>query len=215
LGGVSRVVKPELLDELAFDDPDARRSRRELEWINALMGNFRWIRRELAAVGVTRVLELGASTGALLTTLQSTGRELVGFDLAPRPEDLPGGISWVQGDVRAVFAEALDGATVVVANHLLHQFSDDDLRRMGAALSGCDGIVACEPLRATRTRVLGVSLWPMLNRVTRADMLVSIRAGFRRGELPALLGLDRACWEIAERCTWRGAYRLSARRRSR
>ncbi len=60
----------------------------------------------------------------------------------------------------------------------------------------------------------GVSLWPLLNRVTRYDMLVSIRAGFRRGELPALLGLERAEWELEERCTLRGAYRLSARRRT-
>ena len=209
---VARRVDPELLDELPFDDPEAIRSRRELGLINWLMGNFRWIREELEESGAARVVELGSGDGAFLKSLADTGLELVGIDLAPRPDALPGRIDWVQGDAREVLGSALRPKTVVVANHLLHQFEDEELAALGAAMQDCEQVLACEPLRALRTRVQGVSLWPLLNRVTRYDMLVSIRAGFRRGELPELLGLEGPEWAREERCTGRGAYRLSARR---
>ncbi|MEO1844804.1 MAG: hypothetical protein ABGZ37_11065, partial [Akkermansiaceae bacterium] len=63
---VGRVVQPELLDELPFDDPDALRSRRDLRFINGVMGNFRWMRRRLAGRAEGRVIELGAGDGAFL-----------------------------------------------------------------------------------------------------------------------------------------------------
>jgi hypothetical protein len=49
--------------------------------------------------------------------------------------------------------------------------------------------------------------------VTRHDMPASIRAGFRKGELAALLGLDRSAWIIEETETLRGSLRFSATRR--
>jgi hypothetical protein len=49
--------------------------------------------------------------------------------------------------------------------------------------------------------------------VTRHDMPASIRAGFRRGELPALLGLDSKKWILRELSHWRGSLRLVASRR--
>ncbi|MFP6878329.1 MAG: class I SAM-dependent methyltransferase [Roseibacillus sp.] len=212
---VGRVVQPELLDELPFDDPDALRSRRDLRFINGVMGNFRWMRRRLAGRAEGRVIELGAGDGAFLRELPQTGLELVGLDLAPRPTDLPPEIKWVQGDVQEVLAENVKEGGIVVANHLLHHFEEAQLRDLGRTMRRGEEIHICEPLRALRTRVQGVSLWPLLNRVTRYDMLVSIRAGFRRGELPELLGIEPGEWELTERCTLRGAYRLSARRRRR
>ena len=53
---------------------------------------------------------------------------------------------------------------------------------------------------------------PWLNRVTRHDMHVSIRGGFRRGEMGAVLGLDGGDWELRESVDFRGAVRLVARR---
>ena len=44
---MKRVVKPEILDELDGSDPRAIRSRRDLRFINLLMGNERWIQRSV------------------------------------------------------------------------------------------------------------------------------------------------------------------------
>ena len=45
-----RDLKSELLDELDPEDPDAKRSRRDLRRINLFMGNMRWIRVEILKV---------------------------------------------------------------------------------------------------------------------------------------------------------------------
>ena len=52
-----------------------------------------------------------------------------------------------------------------------------------------------------------------MGEVTRHDMPASIRAGFRQGELPVLLGLNSEDWTISESSHWRGALRLIAKRR--
>lgn len=211
---MGRVVQPELLDGLPHDDPETIRSRRDLRMINGLMGNFHWMRKRVPGRRETRVVELGAGDGALLNMLCREGRQLVGVDRAPRPERLAEEIEWVQGDVREVLGKVLRAGDTVIANLLLHQFEDRELGEMGRALQRCEEIRACEPLRSRRALAQGTILWPLLNRVTRYDMRVSVRAGFRRGELPDLLGLDGE-WQLEERCTLRGAYRLSARRRRR
>ena len=57
-------------------------------------------------------------------------------------------------------------------------------------------------------RVFGAS------HVTLHDAHVSIAAGFRDDELPRLLGLDPASWEIQLGTTLLGAYRMTACRRA-
>ena len=42
-----RLLVPEILDGLPPEDPEARRSRRDLRRINFLMGNERWIARQV------------------------------------------------------------------------------------------------------------------------------------------------------------------------
>ena len=42
-----REVEPEILDGLPAGHPDAIRSRRDLRLVNALMGNQRWILKQL------------------------------------------------------------------------------------------------------------------------------------------------------------------------
>jgi hypothetical protein len=53
----------------------------------------------------------------------------------------------------------------------------------------------------------GRLLFPILNRVTKHDMIVSIRAGFRGSELAAALGPEYAERELILQETWAGAYR--------
>ena len=73
----------------------------------------------------------------------------------------------------------------------------------------CGVLCFSEPWRSRWALLQGRLLWPFLGRVTRHDMAVSIRAGFRRGELPALLGLGDE-WTVQEQCTRLGACRMVA-----
>lgn len=214
LGAVERVVRPELLDELSFDDPEAIRSRDDIGRINWLMGNHRWFRRALGRLGNGPVIEIGSGNGRLLSILHGLGREVLGVDLTPRPGGLSTGIGWVQGDAREALGRLLAGGEMVIANHLLHQFQDEELAELGEVLAEAGGVLACEPLRARRARWGLRLLSPICNRVTLHDGLVSIEAGFQRGELPRLLGLDPGSWHISEDITLRGAYRLVARRKA-
>jgi hypothetical protein len=65
-----RTVLPELLDELAPDDPRARRSRGDLRRIHVAMGSAAILARALARVRPgappRRIVELGAGDGTLL-----------------------------------------------------------------------------------------------------------------------------------------------------
>lgn len=207
---MKRVVAPELLDGLAASDPEARRSRRDLRIINRLMGNFRWLRKAVRGFRKARVVEIGAGDGGLLEKLGEEVAERVGVDLAPRPDGIDEGVEWVEGDVFEVLGEVLGREAVVVANLFLHHFEDARLRELGGMLRDCEAICVSEPLRSRLALAEGGALWPLVNRVTRHDIMVSIRAGFRRGELPALLGLDSGEWEVREQCTLLGACRVLA-----
>lgn len=237
---VERTVVPEILDELPAADPKAKRSRRDLRMINVLMGNFRWMRKEAQRFPGANIVELGAGDGGLLTLLdedrrEATGRgaeRVVGVDLAARPAGLPQKVEWVEGNVFEVLGDLIeDGAgaggpssiqesadrgqspMVVIANLFLHHFKDEELRELGALLRGCEGLCISEPRRSRLAEAEGYALFPLVNSVTRHDMMVSIRAGFCRGELPDLLGLVAAEWEIREQETLLGAYRLLACRK--
>lgn len=208
-----RVVEPEILDCLPHDDPEARRSRRDLRMINAVMGNTSWLRRQVQKRPLKRIVEIGAGDGGLCAQLAKDRPELelAAVDLAPRPVDLPGRIEWMQGDLFDALPELSGDA--LLANLFLHHFETASLRRLGGLIQGFRFICVSEPLRARRAHWLGGLLHPLVNRVTRHDMHISIRAGFRRGEMPALLGLEGGDWEVKEFSTWRGAQRVVACRR--
>ena len=200
---MERIVEPELLDELPGDDPRARRSRRDLRLINFLMGNERWIRRTLA--GKSGVIELGAGNGALTRTLPGA----VGLDFQPAPEDLRE--RWREGDLFETLPTV--AGDTVVACLILHHFKDAGLRKLGALLAEKRRLVVVEPWRSRAALVQGKALFPVVNDVTRHDMMVSIRAGFVPGELGSLLGLTEAGgWRWREKICWRGGLRAVAER---
>lgn len=207
-----RVVFPELLDHLPADDPEAVRSRRDLRRINFLMGNERWVCRtvtELAPAVVGRgIYEIGAGEGALTARLAAMfpATPVTACDLAPRPLKLPPRILWQRGDLFDMLAPT-DGG-VAVANLFLHHFEGAALRALGKWLAGFDALVISEPDRARLPHVLGKTMHPWINGVTRHDMHVSIDAGFAAGELPLMLGLDGGGWHFRESSTWRGARRV-------
>ena len=199
---MERRVEDEILDHLTAADPEAIRSRRDLRLINALMGNERWICRELRGDQRPK-LELGAGGGELTRKLQN----VTGLDLQEAPEG--SGLKWVRGDLFETLPE-LEGA-VVVANLILHHFEDEALGRLGKLLGSREKVVLVEPWRSRLSLVEGAMLFPVLGSVTRHDMMVSIRAGFRKGELPEKL--DLLGWEWKEEVSLLGGLRVVGRRK--
>ncbi len=208
----TRIVQPEILDHLPHDDPAARRSRLDLQRVNFLMGNERWVLRtmrkfpHLADAGIC---EIGAGDGILTGKIQRQhpSCKVTACDLAPRPCGLQETVDWRSGDL---FQQAPPQGGVLVANLFLHHFEGDALQQLGQMGMNYKLLIFSEPERSEIAAFLGTLLHPFVNHVTRHDMQVSIRAGFCEGEIADLLGLDRAVWSIDETSTWRGARRVIA-----
>ena len=216
----SRLLEPEILDSLPLGDVRAEIHRRQLRRFNALMRNFGWFEsrlREHLLPGES-VLELGAGTGDLALFLRDRGvfhsdGRVSGLDLWPAPQGWPTSWAWFQGDLleRGLPEEA----HVLLANLFLHHFEDRQLSRFGAGLPpSVRALIVNEPHR-DRLSWLLANLSPLggFHREVAHDARVSVRAGFRRGELPRLLGLDPARWSTCETISFPGALRLVALRR--
>ena len=211
----ARVLQQELLETYPDDHPDAVRGREDLLVVNAVMGNHRWIERELRRRRQPgwRVTEIGAGDGALSLRLWQHGicqsGELHGFDLAGRPASWPADAAWTQGDL---LRQPLPESEVLVANLILHHFTEEQLRTLGAGISPRTRLIlAAEPARLRIHAWLGRLLcWVAeLNFITTFDMQVSIRAGFRGDELRQALGLGDD-WHVSARLHPMGAYRFIA-----
>lgn len=216
---MKRLVQSEILDSLPQDHPDAIANRRDLRLINSIMGNYRWFARTLPSLlrPNDRVLEIGAGTGDLGQTLFRACRGRIshysGLDLWSRPDHWPSEWDWVQQDLLEF--EDYSNYTVIVANLILHQFQADDLRRLGQRLTQANIrlILANEPARRRLHQWQLKLLLPFgLNPVSRHDGHVSVTAGFRRLELPSLLGLTPPRWQIHSRTGFLGSNRTVAQR---
>lgn len=212
---LQRVIIPEILDSLIPTDPRAMRSRRDLRLIDFYLGNSRWIVRQLQKQTPlpAQIIEIGAGEGILCQKIQKILPVLLvtGLDLAERPANLPSRIEWISGD----FFQSLPSleADTCVASLILHHFPDEALRNLGSLLQPFRTLIFSEPLRSRLPLFFSKLFSFLMGEVTRHDMPVSIRAGFRPRELPALLNLDSKRWIITESRHWRGALRLTAHRR--
>lgn len=212
----SRVVLPELLDELPQDSPAAINSRRDLRIINRLLGSNAWFTHVLRRryLPGDKVLEIGAGTGELGQALHHFVPAVAGLDFARRPIDWPPDASWFETDVFAF--ERWAEFPIVIGNLFFHHFDRVGLAQLGEVLSThARVIVASDPLRTRRTARLFSLLCLLIraHQVTRYDGGVSIDGGFRADELPRLLCLDPRIWDWRVRETWTGSCRMVAERR--
>ncbi|MDX2110780.1 MAG: methyltransferase domain-containing protein [Verrucomicrobiota bacterium] len=211
-----RVLTPELLDTLSPETPEARRSRRDLRYINAIMGNERWYRQVLPPLvrQGERVLELGAGDGELCARLRCEIPNMDGIDRCPAPANWPAQARWHQVNLLAF--HGWGDYPVVIGNLIFHHFDKSALGVIGESLRPHTRVlVACEPARYRRYQRLFALLCVCMRAspVTRHDGHVSIAAGFQVDELPELLGLDPDIWRWRTLAARFGAYRLIAERR--
>ncbi len=212
-----RVVKPELLDSLPHDHPEALRNRRELRLVNALMGNHRWLEREARRrlPSGCRALEVGAGRGELALRLRRRMELAVdGLDLCPAPDDWPAERRWWRAGLQRF--DGFEAYDAVFANLIWHQFDDATLGAIGARLGQrVRFLFACEPARLSLhvAQFRALATLGGFGRVSRNDGRVSIYAGFRGEELPRILGLDTERWEWRCRSSALGRYSVVAWRR--
>lgn len=216
-----RIVEPEILDSLPEDHPDALANRNDIRQINHLQGNFRWISRQVQKHGAVNeaLLELGAGAGDLGLYLAKKGaiapdlQSVTGLDLWKRPKHWPAKWQWTREDITQF--NAFEDHPSIVANLILHQFEDPILKSLGKQMAkNSRVIIVNEPLRS-RMGLAGLHLLRLkgLSYVSVNDGAISIRAGFRKGELPAILNLESNKWMIEEYETLLGSYRMVALRK--
>lgn len=211
---MKRVLQPEWLDFLPPDDPQARRSRRDLRRVNRLMNHPALMAEAFRHVSSSSVpgslAELGAGDGHFL--LQVARRlspawpkvKVTLLDLqdnvSPAALAALTALGWsVETVVTDVFQWRPDRADLVVANLFLHHFNDARLVSLLDLISAHASLfVALEPRRARWPLFCSHWLWAAgCNRVTCHDAVVSVRAGFSGRELSALWP-DRRHWSLQE-----------------
>ncbi|HEX4332295.1 MAG TPA: methyltransferase [Usitatibacter sp.] len=202
-----RVVEPEWLDTLPPEDPRARRSRRDLARLNAIMRNAGIVAGELEKTSLTRIAEIGAGDGAfavrLAARLPETDASFVLVDQVPAPTPAQRG-GWRFETATREAIQWLDDASTgrfdaIVANLFLHHLDDAPLERLLEAIGRRTArFVACEPRRSALS-LAGSHLVGLVgcNDVTRHDAVASVRAGFSGREISALWKAPG--WRLEER----------------
>jgi len=215
----TRIVLPELLDDLIPTDPRATRSRRDLQRVHRAMNTVSILRGAIArlrlAVQPIHILELGAGDGTILLRLARAlqpgwlGVNLTLLDrydlLAADTREAYRQLGW---NVVVLRADAISWAQERPSQHydlslatlFLHHFDSAALGVLIPAIASCsNAFVACEPRRDLAARI-GSRLVGLLgaNDVTRADAVTSVAAGFADDELTSVWPRADGEWRIEE-----------------
>jgi hypothetical protein len=213
-----RRVQPELLDNLAADDPRAQRSRDDLRRVQRAMAALSVLKRALDSATSESpphtILELGAGDGSLLLRLAQQraarwpGVSVTLLDrldlIALRTLDSLRNLGWTPSVVAMDVFDwlARPHATrwdVIFANLFIHHFSDQPLMRLLAGVEQrCRVFFCCEPRRSALA-LGGSHLIGLLGAgaVTRKDAVSSVHAGFRGHELSELWP-NKSAWVLHE-----------------
>ncbi len=215
---MQRIVKPEILDELAEDHPDAIKNRKDLRLLNFLMGSHRWIANQGNKYfrENDKILEIGAGNGDLgrylLKSLKAHKHlKIDGLDICSRPKDWPGNWGWHQTDLKTF--TGYNQYSVILANLIFHQFKDKELLQIGNVINKNTRLIITNELVRKKIHIYQLYLTRLLgiNYVTLHDGAVSVEAGFAGKELSEFLGLDDSKWENQSASTILGSYRLVAK----
>src|SRR4051812_1964354 len=211
---MTRVLEPEMLDELPANDARAIHSRRDLRRINALMGNARVISRFLTRYveegflkSPITIAEIGAGDGYIggyvaraLSERGVHGKLLLIDRIAYEAQAVEKwNLEMIEADVFD-WVKPRRKTNIIVANLFLHHFEDGRLRELlGKCADLCDCFVAAEPRRsklaqwfARRVKLVGC------NDVTLNDAQISVRAGFNGEELSRVWPREEK-WSLVER----------------
>ncbi len=209
---MNRVVQPEILDSLPYDHPEAILNRGDLRRIHACFQTFPWFLKALKNYSTSSnrspaILEIGAGEGDLIRFLDREGFKIDGLDLVPTPKQWPQELNWWQSNI--LNFTNWNSYPIVMANLILHQFQDQELKQLGERLQGVRLCIFNEPLRTRFHQVMyrGFSRMMGMNHISRHDGEVSIQAGFIKTELPELLGLHHSEWDWSIQSTVTGFYR--------
>jgi 2-polyprenyl-3-methyl-5-hydroxy-6-metoxy-1,4-benzoquinol methylase len=206
MAGLStRIIEPELLDNLPPDDPQAMGSRRDLKWVNRLMFQgpiMAALMHRSVSAPPRRILEIGCGDGHFMLTLARRlaprwpGAEITLLDQADIvAEEHIAELAWlgwravrVKGDAFHWMANADPHYDLISANLVLHHFTNERLKVLFSDIAAKSSVfVATEPHRNAfaLTAVQGLRLFGA-NQVTLHDAAASVRSGFRGGELGRL-----------------------------
>ena len=226
----SRRLEPEQLDHLRPDDPAAIRSRNDLERLNRFLGTTKNLVAELERCSrvrrPARVVELGAGDGrSSLRMLQRLGphwrgTELVTVDQAdaikPATREEIRASGWTHRVETADVFEWIDSGSlrdgdVVVASLFIHHFTEAQIKRLFSRIRAVAvGCICAEPRRWLPALWVSRGFrWLGFSPVTCHDAVVSIRAGFERGELLKLWGASDK-WHLRERWNLTGVLTFAA-----
>lgn len=232
----TRVLEPELLDSLPANDPAAQANRRDLRRIHGLAGTVPWMAGRIRSAALAdkarspeppEVVEWGAGDGLLVQRVRR--KEGIGpgcgiiqswtaIDTAPQAADWPegAGLAWWRQDLTEAPLPA--GTTILAGRLILHQFEAPTLRELGTRIllhARLGRLLFAEPWRA-RSPLLLLALGRFIgfHDLTLHDGAISIRAGFRRGELGPMLGLEPDKWRVRESIHPAGLLRFEAVRRN-
>lgn len=229
-----RRVEPEWLDELPANDPRARRSRRDLRRVNAVMLQAPIMARALidhAQEPPRRILDLGTGDGRFVLKL---ARRLarrwpnVTVTLLDQQDIVSAetrahfrALGWSPETVSVDVFEYLEKSSprtedIITVNLFLHHLKEKDLvRLLRHAASRTELLVACEPERNAFSLLGSKLLWAIgCNDVSRHDAAASVQAGFRENELSALWP-HKDQWQIHEAAHFPFTHCFVARRTER
>jgi hypothetical protein len=212
-----RRLSSEVLDHLAEDDPQAVRSRRDLQRINRIMGSAGIIMNALeqAPAVPKRIIELGAGDGSLMLRLarrlapiwqgvQLTlldRQSLVGTTTRHEFRRLGWSVEMANVDIADWVAQPdNEHWDICVANLFIHHFDDRGIGQLFSALAKrTDFFVACEPRRGTAALAASHLVGLIgANAVTREDAVLSVQAGFCDRELSAFWPEAPLRWSLQE-----------------
>ena len=213
-----RRVEPEWLDELPPEDPRAIRSRKDLQRVNAFMGNPKIMAGALRAAfegkAARSIVDLGAGDGRLMLEAarqlspvwKNTHVTLLDRQSILSPATLKDfeTLGWhaegLKTDVLDWLRQpAAQSSDAIVANLFLHHFREAQLTELLRQAAGRTQVfIAVEPRRRAWALAFGRLLWLIgCGPVTRHDALISIRAGFARREMSRLWPSDEN-WSLQE-----------------